>query len=123
VTSEVGVIDVVTARPFIAVDIKPKAPGKRPVKALRLNVQRVVIGQPGKYHLVFIPYTREEMIGRRQFKTKKVYPFKPDKAAMDEETLLPVWAPYQEVDLKCGHLQFVREDRLETHRSESPWAG
>lgn len=112
--------DVVLTRPFIPVLIKPKGKGQ-PRRATRLNVKRTVKGKDGEYHLVLIPYTEGEMIGRRLGKTIDISPLLPDAPGVEG---VDYGARPQRMEWPaCGHLQFVRGDRLEVSREDSPWAG
>jgi hypothetical protein len=112
-------VDVVVARPFKTVVIKPKLGSKgRPRRALQLNTERVVDGMT--YQQVLIPYTPEEMAARRM-KSRLVAPMLPDKPGVEgiDYGARPQRMSYH----KCGHLQFVRSERIAASAEEKPWAG
>lgn len=112
-------IDVIVARPFTPVVIKPK-PGTRGKKrvALRLNRERIVSGM--RYQLVMIPYTDGER-ARRRLKHKMLAPLLPDEPGVEgvDYGARPQPFAYH----KGGHLQYVQEERLAAFQGERPWAG
>lgn len=119
-TSETSIDDVVHARPFIPVLIKPKS-GRGPARrATRLNVTRNVYGGE-RYELLLIPYTEQERIGRRVARTRDVASFLPDVPGVEgvDYSARPARLRWP----KNGHLQFVRADRIEISRESAPWAG
>jgi hypothetical protein len=112
-------IELVLARPFIPVHIKPKLPRGRPRAAVRLNVVRSSRG--GEYDLLLIPYTETEMVGRRRARTRDVSSLLPDEPGVEgiDYGARPARIQWP----KRAHLQFVRRERVDTSREGSPWAG
>lgn len=112
--------DVVVQRPFQAVMIKPKTPRGRPRRAMKLNIDRVVYGG-GKYHLLWIPYSKAEKFHARPVKTLLVKPMLPNEPGVEgvDYSARPELIEYE----KHGHMQFVGVDRVDVAAEESPWAG
>lgn len=113
-------IDITVQRPFQMVTIRPKTPHGKPRAAVRLNMDRRVMGGDD-YHLLLIPYSKQEALGARVTRTKSIAPVLPDVPGVEgvDYGARPARIRWP----MSGHLQFVRKDRVEVSKAESPWAG
>lgn len=112
-----GEIDKVVARPFKPAMLRNKS-GRGSRRVLQLNKERYVNGVT--YQQVLIPYTPIEMRTRR-LKHRSLAPFLPDEPNVEGVDYNA--RPQMQAFHAWGHLQFVREDRLEKAKESSPWAG
>lgn len=111
--------DVTVQRPFQMVAVKPKAARGKSRRAVKLNIDRFVPGGH-EYHLLLIPYTETERLGARRSRTKLVAPLLPTEPGLEgvDYHAKPQRIPFP----RNGHLQFVRKERVEVAKEESPWA-